>query len=132
MKALIVEDDLLGRLLLQKLLQPYATPYLAVNGLEAVEAVRLSLEEGEPYDLICMDIMMPEMDGQEALRRIREMESNAGIPPSDGVKVIMISALNDKTNVMTAFREQCDYYLVKPLDKAKLVKSLVDLDLIQA
>ena len=83
-------------------------------------------------DLILLDIMMPEMDGQEALRRIREMESNAGIPPSDGVKVIMISALNDKTNVMTAFREQCDYYLVKPLDKAKLVKSLVDLDLIQA
>ncbi|OHD26744.1 MAG: hypothetical protein A2Y38_10475 [Spirochaetes bacterium GWB1_59_5] len=130
MKALIVEDDFLSRMLLQGLLKPYVVPDVAVNGKEAVEAVRLSLEAKEPYNLICMDIMMPEMDGQEALRHIRDLEKLAGILPTDGVKVIMITALDDKKNIMTAFREQCDTYLVKPLDKSKLVKTLETLNLI--
>lgn len=130
MKALIVEDDFLSRMLLQGLLKPYAVPDVAVNGKEAVEAVKMSLEGNEPYNLICMDIMMPEMDGQEALIKIRELEKRAGIPPTDGVKVIMITAIEDKSNIMTAFREQCDTYLVKPLDKTKLIRSLESLGLI--
>ncbi len=130
MKALIVEDDFLSRMLLQGLLKPYVVPDVAVNGKEAVEAVRISLENKEPYNLICMDIMMPEMDGQEALRHIRDLEKMAGILPTDGVKVIMITALDDKKNIMTAFREQCDTYLVKPLDKTKLVATLETLKLI--
>ncbi len=129
MKALIVEDDFLSRMLLQGLLKPYVVPDVAVNGKEAVEAVRISLENKEPYNLICMDIMMPEMDGQEALRHIRDLEKMAGILPTDGVKVIMITALDDKKNIMTAFREQCDTYLVKPLDKTKLVATLETLKL---
>jgi two-component system chemotaxis response regulator CheY len=130
MKALIVEDDFLSRMLLQGLLKPYVVPDIAVNGKEAVEAVRISLENKEPYNLICMDIMMPEMDGQEALRHIRDLEKMDGILPTDGVKVIMITALDDKKNIMTAFREQCDTYLVKPLDKTKLVAALETLKLI--
>jgi len=130
MKALIVEDDFLSRMLLQGLLKPYVVPDVAVNGKEAVEAVRISLENKEPYNLICMDIMMPEMDGQEALRHIRDLEKLAGILPTDGVKVIMITALDDKKNIMTAFREQCDTYLVKPLDKTKLVATLETLKLL--
>jgi len=130
MKALIVEDDFLSRMLLQGLLKPYVLPDVAVNGKEAVEAVRIALENKEPYNLICMDIMMPEMDGQEALRHIRDLEKMAGILPTDGVKVIMITALDDKKNIMTAFREQCDTYLVKPLDKVKLVTTLESLKLI--
>lgn len=130
MKALIVEDDFLSRMLLQGLLKPYVVPDVAVNGKEAVEAVRISLENKEPYNLICMDIMMPEMDGQEALRHIRDLEKQAGIMPTDGVKVIMITALDDKKNIMAAFREQCDTYLVKPLDKLKLVATLETLNLI--
>lgn len=130
MKALIVEDDFLSRMLLQSLLKPYVVSDVAVNGKEAVEAVRISLENKEPYNLICMDIMMPEMDGQEALKHIRDLEKAAGILPTDGVKVIMITALDDKKNIMTAFREQCDTYLVKPLDKTKLVATLETLKLI--
>lgn len=130
MKALIAEDDFTSRLLLHGLLKPFALADQAANGREAVDAVRASLEAGDRYDLICLDIMMPEMDGQTALRNIRELENAAGILPSDGAKVIMTTALDDKVNVMGAFKEQCDAYIVKPIQRAKLLEQLGKLGLV--
>ena len=131
MKTLIVEDDFTSRLLLQELLKSYGPSHIAVNGKEAVEAVRLALEAGEPYNLICLDIMMPEMDGQEALRQIREQEEARGILPSKGAKIVMTTALGDLKNVSAAYRNLCDAYLTKPIQKAKLLEELRKLGLIQ-
>jgi two-component system chemotaxis response regulator CheY len=131
MKTLVVEDDFTSRLVLQGILQPLGPCHVCVNGREAVEAVRLALAEGSPYNLICIDIMMPEMDGQTALREIRKLESLAGILSSEGSKVIMTTALDDKKNIMTAFREQCDAYLVKPIERDKLIANLRTLGLAQ-
>ena len=78
MKTLIVEDDFTSRLLLQELLKKYGRSHIAVNGLEAVEAVRLALDENEPYDLICLDILMPQMDGQLALRENEYVGATTG------------------------------------------------------
>ena len=130
MKILIVEDDFTSRLLLQELLKSYGTSHIAVNGKEAVDAVRLALEAGEPYDLICLDIMMPQMNGQEALRQIREQEESRGILSTFGAKVLMTSALDDTKNVMDAFRSLCDAYMTKPINKAKLLEKLRELKLI--
>jgi len=130
MKALIVEDDLTSRLLLHKILNNYGQSHVAVNGKEAVEAVRSALEAGEPYDLICLDIMMPEMDGQEALRQIRKQEEIKGILSSNGAKIVMISALEDPKSVVSSFYQLCDAYLVKPIEKADLVAVLGKLKLI--
>jgi two-component system, chemotaxis family, chemotaxis protein CheY len=129
MKTLIVEDDFTSRILLQGILQTYGTCHVCVNGREAVDAFKTSLADKDPYNLICLDIMMPEMDGQTALKNIRAIEEAAGISPSEGCKIIMTTALDDKKNIMNAFREQCDIYLVKPIDKAKLVESLETLNL---
>lgn len=130
MKTLIAEDDFTSRLLLQGILQVYGECHISVNGLEAVEAFRIALDSGEPYDLVCLDIMMPEMDGQAALKRIRGIEEEAGVFTTDGAKIIMTTALDDKKNIMGAFKEQCDVYLVKPIDRAKLVEQLKALKLI--
>ena len=121
MKTLIVEDDFTSRLLLQEILKNYGPSHVAVNGKEAVEAVSAALESGEPYDLVCIDIMMPEMDGQQALKQIRALEEAKGILSTDGAKIIMTTALGDMKNVMTAFSGLADDYLVKPIDKAKLL-----------
>jgi two-component system chemotaxis response regulator CheY len=131
MRTLIVEDDFSSRLLLQKFLEPYGECHIAVNGREAVDAFRLARRDGPPYDLICLDIMMPEMDGQTVLKEIRALEKDAGIPEGDGVKILMTTSLKDGKNVMTAFRELCDAYLVKPVDRAKLLESLHKFRLIQ-
>jgi two-component system chemotaxis response regulator CheY len=130
MKTLIVEDDFTSRILLQTYMLPYGPCHISVNGKEAVDAFKKALDSGEPYNLICLDIMMPEMDGQTALKHIRALEDAAGILASDGAKVIMTTALDDTKNVMGAFRDQCDAYLVKPIDKEKLLKSLQSLGLI--
>jgi two-component system chemotaxis response regulator CheY len=130
MKALIVEDDRTSRLLLRELLKGHGPAQTAVNGKEAVEAVRTALEAKQPYDLICLDIMMPEMDGQEALREIRLMEETKGIAGPDRVKIIMTTALADYANVIKAREQQCDYFLVKPIQKAKLMEELRKLKLI--
>jgi two-component system chemotaxis response regulator CheY len=121
MKALIVEDDFTGRLLLQTFLSRYGECHVAVNGKEAVEAFRAASQAGQAYDLICMDIMMPEMDGQAALRKIRGCEEAQGIPSDRGVKIIMTTALDDMKSVFRSFHELCDAYLTKPIDTAKLL-----------
>ena len=131
MKTLIVEDDFTSRLLLQGLLKSYGPSHIAVNGKEAVEAVRLALVAGEHYDLICLDIMMPELDGQAALKQIRALETAKGIWSSSGSKVVMTTALGDMQNVTKAFDGFADGYLTKPIDKTKLLDTLRQLELIK-
>ena len=131
MKTLIVEDDFTSRLLLQELLKSYGPCHIAVNGKEAVEAVRAAVEAAEPYNFICLDIMMPEMDGHEALRRIRNEEEARGIWSTDGAKIVMTTALDDLKNVSAAYRNLCDGYLTKPIQKAKLLEILCNLKLIE-
>ena len=130
MKTLIVEDDFTSRLLLQELLKSYGPSHIAVNGMEAVEAVRVAMEAGEPYDLICLDIMMPVMDGQDALQQIRALEEARGIIPPHGVRIVMITALADMKNVFAAYSRLCDAYLTKPIHKAKLLEELRQMALI--
>lgn len=131
MKTLIVEDDFMSRRLLQKILSPYGSCDIAVDGKESVEAFRLALEENQPYDLICLDIMMPKMDGQEVLREIRKIEVEKSIHGLRGAKIIMTTALGDKGNIMKAFKEQCEAYLVKPIDRKKLLKEIRNLGLLE-
>jgi two-component system chemotaxis response regulator CheY len=130
MKTLIVEDDFTCRFLLQKLLDSYGQCPIAVNGKEAVCAVKAAMDAGEPYDLICLDIMMPEMDGQAALKEIRGMEEAKGILSTRGSKIVMTTALDDMKNVSTAYNALCDGYLVKPIEKAKLTALLGKLKLV--
>ena len=130
MKSLIVEVDFTSRLLLQTLLSRFGPCHVAVNGREAVDAFRAIQPDSAPYDLICMDIMMPEMDGQEALHQIRKAEMARGILSTKGVKVLMVSALDQPKDVFDSFFELCDGYLVKPIDAPKLLETLTRLGLV--
>jgi two-component system chemotaxis response regulator CheY len=131
MKVLVVEDDFVSRKLLQKLLGHYGECDIAVNGREAVEAFRLALDEGKPYDLVCMDIMMPELDGQEALKEIREMEKERSIREADRAKVIMTTALDDPRNVVESlYKGGADSYVVKPIDSKHLLQEIKNFGLL--
>ena len=129
MRCLIVEDDFVGRKLMQKYLSDYGECDVAVDGKEAVEAFRQAIEDKSPYDLVCLDIMMPNMNGHEVLSTIREIEIWNGISGLDGVKVIMTTALGDSENVMGSFREGCEAYIIKPIRKDALLAQIEKLGL---
>jgi len=131
MNILIAEDDFPSRLVLQELLDGLGLSHVAVNGKEAVDAVRDAFASGHPYSLICMDIKMPGMDGVTALRQIRDLEESKGIYSTEGVKVIMTTAMRDMKNVRAAFGNLCDAYLVKPIEKAELHAALRRLGLLE-
>ncbi len=130
MKTLIVEDDFISRRLLQRLLSSYGTCDIAVNGREALEAISLGWEEKTPYDLICLDICMPGMDGQEALKAIRQREASLGIGGLRGVKVIITTASSDPSQILKAFNTGCEAYLVKPVEREDLLQHLKSLGLV--
>ena len=131
MKCLIVEDDFISRRVLKELLSASFDCDIAVNGEEAITSFRLAHEGKRPYDLICMDIMMPGVDGHEALRRIRELEKEMGVPPHLEAKVIMTTALDDPRTVVQAYyKGGATSYIVKPVSKQKLMRELRILGLV--
>jgi two-component system, chemotaxis family, chemotaxis protein CheY len=133
MKTLLVEDDFTSRVIMQELLTRHgATVHVAVDGNEAVKAFEAAWDASEPYHLVCLDIMMPGLDGHGVLKRIREYETARGVTGGAVAKVFMASALSDGKNVFQAFREQCEAYLVKPIDPAQLRSNLVKVGLIPA
>ena len=131
MRILIVEDDFVGRKIMHQLLLEYGQCDVAGDGLEAVKAFDLALAAGEPYDVMFLDIMMPNMSGHEALKIIREKEKALGVTPQKEVKVIMTSALDDVKNVTQSFFQGgASAYLVKPIERRKVIEELRKLGLI--
>ncbi len=124
MRVLVAEDDPTSLLLLMKLLEPYGQPIAAPDGEKAVAAFQLALDEGRPFDLVCLDVMMPGMDGHKALAAIRAAEGKSGRLMGCGARILMTTALGDSDSVMRAYRGRCDAYLVKPIDRAKLIEHL--------
>ena len=120
MRALIVEDDPTSRMILQKLLLPYGQADVATDGREGIMAFKSAQELGIGYDLVCLDIMLPGIDGHSVLRALKLLEKQKGIKPGEGARFIMTTGLNDKQNLLTAI-QQCDAYLVKPVDKNQLM-----------
>jgi two-component system, chemotaxis family, chemotaxis protein CheY len=129
-KILIAEDDMASRKYLYKLLSAYGECDMTVDGLEALDAVLLAISEKEPYQLICLDIMMPKLDGIKALKAIREIEKQHGIKGDNRAKIIMTSALNDTEFVFQSFDTGCEAYASKPVDTNKLIEVLRKMDLI--
>lgn len=123
-RVLIVEDEFVSRSLLLALLSSYGACDIAVDGREAVDAVTQALDEHYPYRLVCLDIMMPDMDGHQALEAIRKVEAVSGVLPDQRAKVVMTTALSDYANFHRAYQGSCDSYIVKPISMPVLTRQL--------
>ena len=130
MKILLAEDDFVTRKFMVNFLSKYGECDVTVDGMEAVDAFMMALEDGEPYDRVCLDIMMPVMDGYQALVGIRNLEKEREIPSDKAVKVIMTTALNEERNVNMAFELGCTVYSGKPIDQERFEQVLKKLELI--
>lgn len=131
MRILIAEDDFASRLFMKKFLSKYGDCDVVVDGMEAIDSYINATNESNVYDLICLDIMMPRLDGMKALKSIRDIEKQKGIEGDEKVKIIMTTALNDKDTVLSAYDEGCEAYAWKPIETEKFVMVMKNLGLIE-
>jgi two-component system chemotaxis response regulator CheY len=112
-KILLVDDAAFMRKVIKDTLSKngYTELYEAVDGADAVA----KFDEIKP-DLVIMDITMPNMDGLEALKAIREKDSNAN--------VVMCSAMGQETMVMDAVRSGAKDFIVKPFKPDRILKTV--------
>jgi adenylate cyclase len=108
--VLVVDDDPINRALLAKSLEREGHQHaMAEHGREALEKLR-----AEPFDIVLLDVVMPELDGYEVLRRIEDDPELRHVP------VIMISALEDLDSVVRCIELGAEDYLPKPFDPVLL------------
>ena len=129
MRSLVAEDDATSRMILKKFLSVYGECDVAVDGREAVKAVKDARKKNRSYDLVCMDLGMPVMDGQEALREIHKLDAAAGVVQR--TRVIVTTAHSDMESITNALIGKCNAYLMKPIDAGVLRRELQELGLIQ-
>lgn len=127
MRILIAEDDFAGRKFLSKYLSKYGECDLVEDGFELIETFIKSMKTNQKYDLICLDIMMPKVDGITALKAIREWETRNGLLPEKRVKVLLTTALAEGQHVSNAVDIGCNGYLLKPIEISALDEALSSL-----
>jgi CheY-like chemotaxis protein len=124
LSVLVAEDNAINALLARALLHRLGhRPAMAANGAAALESWRAAANAGAHFDLVLMDVHMPELDGLEATRRIRAAEAAFGLRRT---RIVALTA-----NAFGEDREAClaagmDDFLVKPLDRDRLAEVLAD------
>lgn len=130
MRILIAEGDFICRRLLQNLFSANGQCEIAVDGQEVIQAFKLAHQEKYPYDLLCLDILLPETNGLEIWNSIRTFEKKHGMNGSSGIKIIMSSVLDSFKDNQMSFQEECEAYLTKPITKEKLDEILQQFGLV--
>ena len=131
MRILIVEDDITSRTLMKRYLARFGTCEVAIDGVEALEIFLMAQKENNPFSLICLDIMMPKLDGLSTLRAIRDYEKQKNLPENQRAKVIMTTALNDEKTVNESYEAGCEAFAWKPNDVNRFTEVLENLGLIK-
>lgn len=130
MRVLILEDDPVSGSLIAKYLEPHGECDLCRDGRSAVDAFRKALP-GRKYHLVILDILVPDIHGREVLKMIREAEREKGVSHEDRAKIVMMTALGDAGNIIESFKAACDSYLIKPIEKTKLMGEIRSLGLLK-
>ncbi|MCP4642880.1 MAG: response regulator transcription factor [bacterium] len=129
MRALVIDDDEDIRHQLTLILNRHGLCHAAANGKQGLSLFREALENGEPYDCVCLDIMMPEMDGHAVLESLRDLEHEQWEEGGSGTRVIMVTSMFDTASVLEDI-EDWDAYLVKPVEAGLLDAELERLGVI--
>lgn len=124
MKILIVDDDFFNLRLMSDILSPVGSCDTAKDGINAIVLFQKALAEGQPYDLVCLDIVMPGMDGHQVLKQIRFIEECMGVSSASGVKIIMVTSKSDVDTILKSYNHKCDVYITKPINKSVIIEKL--------
>jgi PAS domain S-box-containing protein len=122
LSILVAEDNEINALLMRSLLTRLGHhAVIATNGAAALESWVAARSAGTPYDLVLMDIQMPELDGIEAAKRIRKIEAEQ---PGARTQILALTANTLVEDRYACFEAGMDGFLIKPLDREKLEEAL--------
>ena len=123
--VLVAEDNEINALLMRSLLTRLGHhAVITTDGEEALESWLAARSAGTPYDLVLMDIQMPQLDGIETTRRIREREAGE---PGRRTPILALTANTLVEDRYACFEAGMDGFLIKPLDREKLAEALTGL-----
>lgn len=130
MKTLIVDDDVVSRKKMEKILESFGQCTATDSGEEAVRFFQKAQEDKEPFNFVTLDISMPDKDGVEVLHCIRDLEKKANIPGQRPATVFMVTSVADKDYVITCIQAGCSDYIVKPFNMQTISQKLYSQGLI--
>ena len=125
MRVLVVEDELVSRKKLEKILSGVGKVEAVDSGAQAIRRFREARALEEPFDLVCLDINLPDMDGTMVLLELREAEKKMRAQGRKRTKIMMITSHRDKDTIITSIQAGCDEYLVKPFTGESVRQKLV-------
>lgn len=126
MRFLVTEDDFISRKVLNLFLSPHGTVTLASSGSEALELYKAAIAAGTPFNLVCLDIGLPDVSGLEVLKQIRALDDE-----KSRTAVLMLTGAGDDKNVQSAFDLGASGYLLKPVIESDLMEHLQALHLLK-
>jgi PAS domain S-box-containing protein len=125
LSILVAEDNEINALLMRSLLTRSGHhAVITTNGEEALESWLAAKSAGTPYDLVLMDIQMPQLDGIETTKRIRSLEAGQ---PGRQTPILALTANTLVEHRYACFEAEMDGFLIKPLDREKLADALAGL-----
>ena len=123
MRILVVDDEVVSRKKMMKSVSDLGTCEGVQNGNAALSAVRTALEEWKLYNLITLDISMPDISGTEVLTQIRDMETQRGLDSEERATIFMVTSHSD-IDTVKACVGKCNGYIIKPFNKEVVMEKL--------
>ncbi len=130
MKILVVDDEIVSRKKMMKITNDFGPCDGAQNGKDALSLVKTALAEWKLYDLITLDVSMPDISGTEVLSSIRKMEEERGLDEEEQAKILMVTSHSDMETVKACVGK-CNGYMIKPFNKEVLLEKMKKIGLIR-
>lgn len=130
-RILIVEDEPVSRETIRLIMKNYGDCVVAEGGKDAVTFFKGALEKQAPFDLVTLDISMPDMDGKDVLKHMRESEKRLHIPPEKRARIVMLTSYADRNNLQESLKAGCDDYFLKPFNKQIIEEKLKNMELLK-
>jgi two-component system chemotaxis response regulator CheY len=122
--VLIVDDDPAMTEFLFSILAPFCEVHIQHDGFAGLSAFRRALQLGRPFDLVCLDLLMPGMDGRRTVRAMRRLEAGDQGGHDRRARVVMMTTQHDRDRVIDALQAGVDDFLVKPFEPVNLLMRL--------
>lgn len=123
MRILLIDDEPIALTKMEMMLTNTGSCDKASTGIEATEMFVKAIGDNKPYDLVAIDIELPDITGLDLLNRFCQVEKKNGTPPA---RKIMVTA-HSKVDYVVKARKQCDAFLVKPIRKDTLLAKVAEL-----